>query len=171
MWLLLKVGLRPIANGDSKLLLLGSLPGDRSLETRQYYAHPQNQFWKLLSAAFEESIGLEYEERIEFLHRRRLALWDVAESATRPGSLDSQMTGVTVNPIPELLKNCPHIAAIGLNGRKSQQLFEKSFPRIDLPSSYLPSSSPAHTIPLKQKLVVWQQFIRSHLKEPARSAN
>ena len=84
-----KVGLPPIALADARLFVLGSLPGDASLAARQYYAHPTNQFWRLLGGAIGEDLqGLPYDERLKRLAERRVGLWDVIASASRRGSLD-----------------------------------------------------------------------------------
>src|SRR3954449_12855088 len=84
-----KVGLSPVACSDARLFVLGSLPGDASLAARRYYAHPTNQFWSLLGNAIDEELhDRPYEDRLERLAERRVGLWDVIASASRPGSLD-----------------------------------------------------------------------------------
>src|SRR3982751_3876069 len=84
-----KVGLPPVARRDARLFVLGSLPGDASLAAQRYYAHPSNQFWRLLGTAIGEELQpLSYEQRLECLSERGIGLWDVIASASRPGSLD-----------------------------------------------------------------------------------
>src|SRR3954454_19422556 len=84
-----KFGLPPIARSDARLFILGSLPGDASLAARRYYAHPTNQFWRLLGSAIGEELqSLAYHDRLERLTERRIGLWDVIASARRSGSLD-----------------------------------------------------------------------------------
>src|SRR5881392_749469 len=98
-----KAGLPPIARSDARLFLLGSLPGDASLAARRYYAHPTNQFWRLLGSAIgEELAALDYEQRLERLAERRVGLWDVIASARRPGSLDQAIRDVQHNRIEHL---------------------------------------------------------------------
>ncbi len=85
----IKFGLPPIARPDARLFILGSLPGDASLTARRYYAHPTNQFWRLLGHAIGDKIDLlDYDERLRRLAERRIGLWDVIASASRRGSLD-----------------------------------------------------------------------------------
>jgi double-stranded uracil-DNA glycosylase len=78
----------PIAKRDARTLILGSLPGQRSLQMQQYYAHPQNAFWKLILAIFEADRELPYARRVRVLEKNRVAVWDVLAAAERPGSLD-----------------------------------------------------------------------------------
>ena len=87
-----KSGLPPIAVPDVRLFVLGSLPGDATLAAQRYYAHPANQFWRLLGAAIGEDLqSLAYEQRLERLALRRIGLWDVIASASRNGSLDQSI--------------------------------------------------------------------------------
>src|SRR3954471_15498811 len=84
-----KVGLPPVARADARLFILGSLPGEASLAARRYYAHPTNQFWRLLGSAISEDLqSLSYDQRLERLAERQIGLWDVIASANRSGSLD-----------------------------------------------------------------------------------
>src|SRR5437660_8879301 len=98
-----KVGLPPVAGRDARLFILGSLPGDASLAARRYYAHPTNQFWRLLGGAVGEDLQrLSYERRLERLARRRVGLWDVIASAARAGSLDQAIRDAEHNRIQHL---------------------------------------------------------------------
>ena len=91
----IKFGLPPIARPDAQLFILGSLPGDASLSAGRYYAHPTNQFWRLLGQAIGDELqALPYDERLERLAHRRIGLWDVIASATRRGSLDQAIEGL-----------------------------------------------------------------------------
>jgi len=103
-----KAGLPPIARSDARLFILGSLPGDASLAAQAYYAHPTNQFWRLLGSAIGEELqSLPYEERLETLARHGIGLWDVIASADRPGSLDQAIRLAEHNRIEELLRDFP----------------------------------------------------------------
>ncbi len=87
--MLMKEGLGPVVNDCSRILILGSLPGNVSLKERKYYANPRNHFWQILSCIYDESVGVEYETRLAFLRKHEIALWDVLKAAERRGSLDS----------------------------------------------------------------------------------
>ena len=81
----------PIINNESKILILGSIPGIKSLEMQQYYAHPQNKFWKIIFDLFSEDFTTDYSERIKILEKYHVALWDVIDTCERKGSLDSEI--------------------------------------------------------------------------------
>ena len=112
-----KVGLPAVARADARLFILGSLPGDASLAARQYYAHPQNHFWRLVGGIVGEELhGLAYERRLERLAEHRIGLWDVVGSAVRPGSLDQAIRTPGHNRIDRLLDDFPELEAIAFNG-------------------------------------------------------
>jgi hypoxanthine-DNA glycosylase len=157
----IKQGLPPIAPPDARLLILGSLPGDASLAARRYYAHPTNQFWRLLGGAIGEPLAeLGYDDRLERLRERRIALWDVIASASRRGSLDQAIRGAGANPIAELLSELPALEAIAFNGATSaalgRRLLAPDAPGITLVD--LPSSSAANTRPLAEKAQAWARL-------------
>lgn len=161
-----KYGLPPIARTDARLFILGSLPGDASLAARQYYAHPTNQFWRLLSSAFGEDLqALSYEDRLVRLAARGIGLWDVIASANRRGSLDQAIREAEHNRIDHLLHNFPELRAIAFNGSSAsvagRKLIGEPPPRLSLID--LPSSSAANTSRLEEKARGWstlRQFIR-----------
>ncbi|SHI82456.1 G/U mismatch-specific uracil-DNA glycosylase [Cruoricaptor ignavus] len=151
----------PIIFPDSKILILGSMPGVKSLEMQQYYAHPQNKFWKILFAIFGEEFTTDYELRKEFLAENKIAVWDTIESCTRKGSLDADIRNEEANKIRELLENHPQIRAIYCNGQKSfantLKLLGKDF---RLPIFAMPSTSPANaSIPYQTKLERWKGIL------------
>src|SRR5215208_4708299 len=112
-----KFGLPPIARSDARLFVLGSLPGDASLAAGRYYAHPTNQFWRLLGSAIGEDLhGLSYEQRLERLAERCIGLWDVIASATRRGSLDQAIRLAEHNQVEHLLRDFRDLEAIAFNG-------------------------------------------------------
>jgi double-stranded uracil-DNA glycosylase len=156
----IKYGLAPIARGDARLLILGSLPGDASLAAAQYYAHPTNQFWKLLGAAMGEPLAeLGYEQRLERLAERRVALWDVIGSAVRRGSLDQAIRGAGHNPVRELLAKLPQLEAVAFNGAAAAGRGRALVPagaRLQLID--LPSSSAANTRPIAEKAAAWARL-------------
>ena len=141
------------------------MPGIKSLEEQQYYAHPQNRFWKIMglickASDFSEMI---YEQKLETLLNNRIALWDTIKSCNRTGSLDSDIQNEIPNNIRKLLKNYPGIKAICLNGNKAYSAFKKYFP--DLLKEYscykLPSTSPANARYNLDKLFDEWKFICS----------
>ena len=149
-----KIGLPLIAPGNARLFVLGSLPGDASLAARQYYAHPQNQFWRLLGGVLGEELpGLPYEQRLERLAEHRVGLWDVIASAVRPGSLDQAIRDPAHNQIERLLHDFPDLQAIAFNGGTSARIGRKLIGTDDhrLTLIDLPSSSPANTRPFAEK--------------------
>ena len=153
-----RTGLAPIARSDARLLILGSLPGERSLAERRYYAHPTNQFWRLLGSAIgEELAALPYEERLERLHQRRIGLWDVIGSARRSGSLDQAIRDAVHNPIADLPVRFPELQAIAFNGGKAskdgRRLVGTGLGAIELID--LPSSSAANTTRFVDKACAW----------------
>jgi len=156
-----KAGLPPIACPDARLFVLGSLPGDASLAARQYYAHPTNQFWRLLGGAIGEGLHeLPYDARLARLAGRRIGLWDVIASATRRGSLDQAIRLAEHNQVEHLLHDFPDLKAIAFNGTTAaaagRRLIGDPGPGIALID--LPSSSAANTIPLADKAAKWAQL-------------
>ena len=148
----------PIAGPDARLFVLGSLPGDASLAAQRYYAHPTNQFWRLLGSAIGEEVqALGYEQRLERLAERRVGLWDVIASATRPGSLDQAIRLAEHNRIQQLLHDYRELRAIAFNGATSaaigRRLIGEPPARVTLID--LPSSSAANTRAFAEKAAAW----------------
>ena len=147
----------PSIDNNSKVLILGSMPGVKSLEEKQYYAHPQNRFWKVMGHILEEPKlhEFDYGTKLKTLLKNNIALWDTIKSCRREGSLDSDIQNETPNDIRKLLKNYPNIKIICLNGNKSYSAFKKYFP--DLLKKYschkMPSTSPANARYSLEKLV------------------
>ena len=156
-----ETGLPPIARGDARLFILGSLPGKASLTAQRYYAHPTNQFWRLLGSALGEDLqALDYVARLERLAERRIGLWDVIASATRRGSLDQAIRQAEHNRIGHLLNDFPEVLAIAFNGATAAGIGRKLIgetPR-EVRLIELPSSSAANTTPLIDKAARWAQL-------------
>ena len=147
----------PIISKSSKILILGSVPGIKSLEMQEYYAHPQNKFWKILFEIFEEDFTINYSEKIKFLEKNNVAVWDVIDSCERQGSLDTKILNEVANDISKLLEEFPNIEAIFCNGQKSFKNLNKILPEnFQIPIFALPSTSPAYTIPFHNKLEQWK---------------
>jgi TDG/mug DNA glycosylase family protein len=121
----IKIGLPPIVGRSPKVLILVSLPGDESLRLRQYYAHPNNQFWRILARVYRKVLSERYDERVNFLAKQGVALWDVLQSAERKGSMDSAIIGETANNISALLTAHPSLQGVGFNGGKAHLLFSR----------------------------------------------
>lgn len=139
---------KPSIDANSKVLILGSMPGVKSLEEQQYYAHPQNRFWKVLGRICntDNLQELSYSQKLTILLQNNIALWDTIKSCKREGSLDSDIQNENPNDIKNLLKKYPNIETICMNGNKSYSAFKKYFP--DLLQKYncykMPSTSPAN---------------------------
>lgn len=144
---LIKRSFQPLTHPHVEVLILGSLPGDASLAINEYYGHPQNRFWKVLSQIFEGSFKEfpNYQSKLDFLIQHKLALWDVVNEAERKGSLDSSIRNVYPNPIPEFIKAHEELKLVVFNGKKAEKLYETFFQRIEtIRYLTLPSTSPAN---------------------------
>jgi hypoxanthine-DNA glycosylase len=140
--------LLPNIDEKSEILILGSMPGIKSLAKQQYYAHPQNRFWKLMwkFCNTDNLDELNYKDKLRFLLKNKIALWDVIQSCDRNGSMDSNIQNEIPNNIPNLLKQFPNIKVICLNGNKSYSVFKKHFSKLHKQYNCykLPSTSPAN---------------------------
>jgi len=155
----LLTGLAPVIAPDTRILILGSFPGAKSLAAQQYYAHPRNQFWKLVGALVDEDLyGLPYDERLPRLLAHRFGLWDVLAACEREGSLDSAIRKPAANDFDRLRHLCPELETVGFNGQASGK-FAPQFEQAGYRAVVLPSSSPAHmAMSFEQKLAVWRKL-------------
>jgi len=153
---------KPIINEDSVLLILGTLPGPESLRMSQYYANPNNQFWRIIYKVFDKDyVNPSYDEKVCFLLENKIALWDVFHSAIRKGALDSDIKFEESNDIPGLVREYPGINRILLAGRKAEGSFHKYFPGISVNAAYVPSASPAYAkMTFEDKVKDWKAAIR-----------
>lgn len=150
----------PIIDEKSKILILGSIPGVKSLEKQEYYAHPQNQFWRLMFNIFEEDYCIDYQMKIALLKKNKIALWDTIESCEREGSLDTKIKNEVGNSMEKLLSNYPNIKAIFCNGQKAHKNLIKQLGKdYHLPIILMPSTSPTHTMKLEEKFAQWQRIL------------
>lgn len=148
----------PVVDERTRLLVLGSLPGEKSLAVQQYYANRQNKFWLLMSEVLGvELVALDYPARLATLLEHGVGLWDVVAEAHRPGSLDSAIRNRDDNDLLALLARYPAIEALAFNGGTAAKLGVKVLG--DQAARYrifaLPSSSPAHTLSYATKLESW----------------
>lgn len=150
----------PVVNESTRVLVLGSLPGEASLAQSQYYAHPQNRFWHLIGDVIGVALpGMEYEARLQALLDHRVGLWDVIAQAKREGSLDSRIRDHATNDLAALVAALPELRAVAFNGgtaaKIGMQLLAES--RMSLDLIKLPSSSPAYAaVPYAEKLRAWE---------------
>lgn len=151
----------PIVDGNSRILILGTMPGEESLRQQQYYAHKQNLFWKFICNVTNQTFTEVYEERKQLLLNNQIALWDVCQTCIREGSLDSGIKEVIPNSIDRLLKNYTNIQTIAFNGKKAEALFKKHFKVLDnINYLSLPSTSPANaSISMEKKLNAWSDLL------------
>ena len=157
----LKHSFPPIFDSGARILVLGSLPGDRSLAAQRYYAHPQNQFWQLMSPVVGcDLVTLDYEGRLAALRASGVALWDAIGSARRAGSSDAAILDAEGNDIAALIKRLPRLRAIAFNGgtalKQGLKLLGPNFAGPTIVA--LPSSSPLHTIGVAAKQPTWNRL-------------
>lgn len=160
----------PIASPDARLLILGSIPGKASLDARQYYAHPRNQFWPIMASLLGFPPDDTYVDKTRHLIRAHIALWDVVAACHRSGSLDADIdkTSVRVNDFANFLRLHRDITRIYFNGATAEQTFRRRvLPTLDIDDSMtlhrLPSTSPAYAgLRFQQKLAAWSVVLENH---------
>ncbi len=149
-------GLPPVLDRETRVLILGSFPGEASLAARQYYAHPRNHFWPLLEVILGEPlVAAPYEARLACLRRHRVGVWDTIVACVRPGSLDSAIRAATRAETARVRRLAPQVELVCFNGKTAASaipVWEAAGYR----SSQLPSSSPAFTRPFAEKLAAWR---------------
>lgn len=153
----------PLADDQSRILILGSMPGLASLAAGQYYAHPRNAFWPIMARLLRFDPALDYAGRVAALQGAGIALWDVLQSCTRPGSLDADIDPASQvsNDFAGFLAAHPTITALFFNGATAESCFRRAvlptLPAGAPPGRRLPSTSPAHAaLSVEQKLAAWQ---------------
>ncbi len=156
----------PVSNADAKMLILGSMPGKKSLEQNQYYAHPSNAFWKIMGELVGAHPHLSYMQRLEILKSSSIALWNVLATCVRDSSLDAHIKKESANDFSTFFARHPHITQVFFNGSKAEQCFKKfvldkqTLPPLEL--YRLPSTSPAHAgMRYADKLQAWRAAIIS----------
>ncbi len=156
----------PVVAADARVLILGSMPGAASLAEQQYYAHPHNQFWRILDDICGAGPDLPYRQRLQRLRTQRVALWDVLDSCVRTGSLDSAIEhhSATANDIPGLLRRAPGIQRICCNGATAflalQRYFGATLEGLGIDVVRLPSTSPANAgWSFPRKLAAWREAL------------
>lgn len=157
-------GLPPIADPDSRLLILGNMPSVMSLAAAEYYGSPRNAFWRIAGALFGFEVDEPYPRRVEALRRNGVAVWDVLHSCRRPGSLDSAVdpASMVANDFAAFFAAHPAIERVYFNGAAAQHNYARLV-CIDADVSYLrlPSTSPAQTMSYTDKLAAWRVVTES----------
>ena len=155
----LLVGLPPILDAEVEILVLGSFPSPASLAAQQYYAHRQNQFWRVMAAVLGEPLPeLDYVGKQRSLLRHRIGVWDVYRACRREGALDSAIEMAEPNDFSALRTLAPRLRRVCFNGQTSGK-FERIFLRQGYETRVLPSTSPAYTLAFDQKLALWREGI------------
>lgn len=153
----------PMVDARTRLLVCGSLPGDASLKAGRYYAHPQNQFWRLMSPVVGRDLAaIDYDARLAALLAAGVGLWDVVASANRPGSRDAAIRALAPNDLAALADTLPDLRAAAFNGGTALRHGAPLLAGHELAIVALPSSSPLHTVGLDAKQPVWAA-LRDHL--------
>ena len=156
-------GLAPVIDVTARVLVLGSFPGVRSLQLQQYYAHPQNHFWRILGALWNEPLPqMGYAQRCQVALAHGLGIWDVYACCERAGSLDSAIRNAVVNDFAALQSRCAQLQAIAHNGGESWR-HHKHTQALGLPVYKLPSTSPANASwTFERKLQAWREVLQAH---------
>lgn len=169
------VGFPPVADAAARVLILGSLPGRRSLEAAEYYAQPQNAFWPIMGRLCGATRSLPYDERLARLRASGIALWDVLAAGDRIGSLDSAIVSTTlvVNAFEAFFAGHPSIELVCFNGRKAEEVFRRrvapALPPRALVFELLPSTSPAFaSLTFEEKLARWSAALEPYLRAAPR---
>ena len=138
------------------MLILGSLPGERSLAERRYYAHPQNQFWRLVGGAIRRDLAaLPYHDRLTALLAAGIGLWDVVARARRTGSTDAALREVEANDLAALVARLAALRAVAFNGGTAARIGRAALSGTPVDLVNLPSSSPLHTVGIAAKRAAW----------------
>ncbi len=148
---------KPIVFNDTEVLILGSFPSIKSFENNFYYAHPRNQFWKILEAATSYPVN-NRDQKIWLLKEAKFGLWDMIRYCSRENSLDSSLEDEEVNDIAAFLEEHPSIKKIAFTGKKSQALFETHFGYLEIERVYLPSPSAAYAkMSIEEKINIYKE--------------
>lgn len=151
--------IEPIYDKDSKILILGSFPSVKSREANFFYHHPQNRFWRVLAAVYQDTVPEEIADKKAFLKHHQIALWDVIASCNIKGSSDSSISDVEVNDLNMIIANSS-VKHIYTNGNLADKLYHRYFDTIiDLPVTKLPSTSPANAAYSLDKLLIYWRVI------------
>jgi hypoxanthine-DNA glycosylase len=156
-----KVSFPPISNSEARILVLGTMPGEKSLALNQYYGHGGNQFWKIMFECFNIPYSEDYNEKKQLLLDNRIALWDVLQFCEREGSSDNNIKAEIPNDFDSFFKDHPKIKTVLFNGNNAKEYYEKHIGLDESKQSWvLPSTSPMNTwMTREEKMVEWKTLI------------
>jgi hypoxanthine-DNA glycosylase len=153
-------GLAPVIAPDARVLILGSFPSEASLAAKQYYAHPRNHFWPILGAVLDEPLAeLPYAERLARVKAHRIAIWDTIVACERPGSLDASIRNAERGEVRRIRRVAPNLAAVCFNGQTAGRA-RPVWDEAGYATIVMPSTSPAYTLPIDEKLARWRELTR-----------
>ena len=157
----MKKAFPPFIYADSEILILGTMPGEKSLDLQEYYGNRGNQFWRLLYALFDEELSHDYNEKRNFLKRHKIAVWDVLSHCEREGSLDSKIKNEIPNNFRTFYKDNPHLKNVLFSSKKASAYYDKYVGRREgMHYDILPSPSGANaTKSFADKLKIWSEKI------------
>ena len=152
----LKHPFKPIIFKDTEVLILGSFPSIKSFENNFYYAHPRNQFWKILEAVTSYPVN-NRDQKLWLLKECKFGLWDMIKTCSRDNSLDSSLENEDVNDIAGFLEENPSIKKLVFTGKKAQALYETHFLHLEIERVYLPSPSAAYAkMNIEEKIKIYK---------------
>lgn len=156
-----KTSFDPVSNADTTILILGTMPGDKSLELGEYYAHSRNRFWKIISTITDNDLPFTYLDKKTLLLKAKIGIWDVAHKVNRKGSLDNAIEDDEPNDLESFISRHKRLKVIAFNGTKSKTLFDKYFDKkSEIKYITLPSTSPANTgIDFDSICKLWRQIL------------
>jgi hypoxanthine-DNA glycosylase len=159
----LLAGLEPVVDRRTRVVVLGSFPGRASLQAAQYYAHPRNQFWPIVSRLVgADLVALDYPHRLQALRAHGVGLWDVYAACRREGSLDTSIEDAEFSDLPRLLREAPGLRAVFHNGGESARAMKRSA-ALGVAVERLPSTSPANASwSFDRKLAAWREAFERH---------
>ena len=150
---------KPIVFKDTKTLILGTFPSIQSFENNFYYAHPRNQFWKILESITSYPVN-NRDQKVWLLKECKLGLWDMIKTCSRENSLDSSLENEEVNDLETFLEEYSSINKLAFTGRKAEALFKTHFPHLDIETVYLPSPSAAYAkMSFEEKVAEYKKLL------------
>jgi len=151
----------PIVDKDSKILILGTMPGIQSLRRHEYYGNERNAFWKIIFSLLQQKASSNYEQKKELLLQHNIALWDVLKACNREGSLDSDIKDAIPNDFTGFFKQYPNIEAVYFNGEPAEKFYRRliGMKKNDILYHRLPSTSPSNAVKFEEKLHYWKPIL------------
>jgi hypoxanthine-DNA glycosylase len=163
---MLLISFEPIINEKSNIIILGTMPSVISLQKNEYYANPQNVFWKIIFSTFDKPLSNDYEIKKAILLKNNIALWDVILSCSREGSSDEKIINSVANNFITLFEQYKDIQKVYFNGKNAEKYYKKLVDikkiRNDIQYFVLPSTSPANVVTINKKLNAWKDQIQFH---------